>query len=107
MLRDVLHALRQLRLNPGFATIAISVIALGIGANTAIFSVIDAVILTPLPYAEPDRLVMLWETRPDRGVANNVVSAANYIDWRARTTSFDAISALLFLTLSLTGAGDP
>ena len=65
MLQDILQSVRQLRLNPGFSVIAICVIALGIGANTAIFSVIDAVILKPLPYADPDRLVMLWETRPD------------------------------------------
>src|SRR5947208_16208798 len=98
MLQDILQSVRQLRLNPGFSVIAICVIALGIGANTAIFSVIDAVILKPLPYADPDRLVMLWETRPDRGFANNVVSAANYVDWRTRNTSFDAMSAVLFQT---------
>ncbi len=107
MLQDILHALRQLRLNPAFFAIAICVIALGIGANTAMFSVIDAVILKPLPYANPDRLVMLWETRPDRGFANNVVSAANYLDWRVRTTSFDAMSAMVFRTASLTGIGEP
>src|SRR5713101_6076650 len=98
MFRDILHAFRQLRLNPGFAVIALCVIALGIGANTAIFSVIDAVILQPLPYAHAERLVMLWETRPDRGWQNNFVSAANYMDWRVRATSFDAMSALLFRT---------
>src|SRR5437867_12923457 len=113
MLQDILHALRQLRLNPAFFAIAICVIALGIGANTAMFSVIDAVILKPLPYADPDRLVMLWETRPDvsifvgRGSANNVVSAANYMDWRTRNTSFDAMSAMLFRTQNLTGIGEP
>jgi putative ABC transport system permease protein len=107
MVRDILHAFRQLRLNPGFAVIALCVIALGIGANTAIFSVIDAVILKPLPYADAERLVMLWETRPDRGWQNNVVSAANYLDWRVRNTSFDAMSALVFRTQSLTGIGEP
>jgi putative ABC transport system permease protein len=107
MLPDTRLALRQLRLNPGYSVIAIVVIALGIGANTAIFSIIDAVILKPLPYAEPDRLVMLWETRPDRGGAPNVVSAANYLDWKARNTSFDAMSAILFRTGSITGAGEP
>src|SRR6516225_9077384 len=105
MLQDVIHTLRQLKLNPAFFAIAICVIALGIGANTAMFSVIDAVILKPLPYANPDRLVMLWETRPDRGGANNVVSGANYLDWRARNTSFDAMSAMLFGTQNLTGIG--
>src|SRR6266436_5701195 len=107
MLQDILQAVRQLRLNPGFSVIAIGVIALGIGANTAIFSVINAVILKPLPYADPDRLVTLWETRPDRGVTDNVVSAANYLDWRARNTSFDAMSALVFRTQNLTGIGEP
>lgn len=97
MLQDMRHALRQLRVNSGFSTIAICVIALGIGANTAIYSVIDAVILKPLPYANPERLVMLWETRPDRGYTNNVVSGANYVDWRQRSASFDAMSALLFV----------
>ena len=78
MRQDILHALRQLRLNSGFSAIAICVIALGIGTNTAIFSVVDAVILKPLPYANPERLVMFWETRPDRGGANNVVSGGEF-----------------------------
>jgi hypothetical protein len=73
MRHDFLHALRQMKLHPGFAAVAICVIALGIGANTAIFSVINAVVLQPLPYADPGRLVMLWETRPDSGFRNNVV----------------------------------
>jgi len=107
MLQDMMQALRQFRLNPAFFAIAICVIALGIGANTAMFSVIDAVILKPLPYANPERLVMLWETRPDRGFANNVVSTANYLDWRARSHSFDAMSATLFRSESLTGSGEP
>jgi putative ABC transport system permease protein len=106
MLQNMMHALRQLRLNPAFFAIAISVIALGIGANTAMFSVIDAVILKQLPYANPERLVMLWETRPDRGFANNVVSSANYLDWRARANSFDAMSAMVFRTANLTGRGE-
>jgi putative ABC transport system permease protein len=107
MLQDISQAVRQLRLNPRFSAIAISVIALGIGANTAMFSVIDAVILKPLPYAQPERLVMLWETRPDREFKNNVVSAANYLDWRARNRSFDAMSAMIFQTRNLTGIGQP
>ena len=87
MIQDILHAVRQLRRSPGFSVVAICVIALGIGANTAIFSLIDAVILKPLPYADPDRLVMVWETRPDRGFANNVVSAANYVGSASRRRS--------------------
>src|SRR5207248_4983382 len=64
-------------------------------------------ILKPLPYADPDRLVMLWEARADRGVAENVVSAANYLDWRARNTTFDAMSALVFGAQNLTGTSEP
>ena len=107
MWKDVALALRQLRLNPGFAVIAILVIALGIGANTAIFSVVDAVILKPLPYPDADRLVMVWETRPDRGTGKNVVSSANYLDWKARNRSFDTMSAILFQSRSLTGTAEP
>jgi putative ABC transport system permease protein len=107
MRQDILYALRQLRRNPGFAAIALCVIALGIGANTAMFSVIDAVILKPLPYANPERLVMLWETRPDQGFGNNVVSGANYLEWRARAKSFDAMSAMVVRSVTLTGAAEP
>ena len=104
---DLKFAFRQLRKSPGFTAVAVLTLALGIGANTAIFSVVDAVILKPLPYADPDRLVMLWETRPDHGWGNNVVSAGNYLDWKARNRSFDAMSAILFQSRTLTGAGEP
>ncbi len=107
MIQDILYALRQFRRNPGFAAVGIVVIALGIGANTAIFSLIQAVILKPLPYSDPGRLVSLWETRPDRGFKNNVVSAANYLDWRAHNSSFSAMSAYVSRTQTLTGAGEP
>ena len=103
MRQDILHALRLFRHNPGFAAIVIGIVALGVGANTAMFSAIDAVVLKPLPFAEPERLAILWETRPDRGIANNVVSAANYFDWRARNKSFDAMSAFQFPFFPLLG----
>lgn len=107
LFQDLKYALRQMRRSPGFTAIALAVMALGIGANTAIFSVVDAVLLKPLPYADPDRLVMLWETRPDLGHDRNVVSAANYLDWRARAASFDAMSPVSDQTRGLTGLGEP
>lgn len=107
MLHDLRHALRLVRLNPSFTLVAVAAIALGIGANTALFSVVRAVILNPLPFTEPDRLVMVWETRPDRGAMRNVVSNANFLDWRARNHVFDAMSPLFHRTTTLSSAGEP
>jgi putative ABC transport system permease protein len=107
MLRDLRYAVRLLFRDPSFTFIAIAAIALGIGANTALFSVVRAVILQPLPFAEPDRLVMIWETRTDRGAFSNVVSNANYLEWRARNQVFDAMSPVFSGTNSLLGQGDP
>ncbi len=101
MTRDLLHALRILRRNPSFTLIAVAAIALGVGANVALFSVVQAVILRPLPYPEPERLVMVWETRPDRGYLNNVVSNANYLDWKTRNKVFDGMSPILASTATL------
>src|SRR5262245_17683696 len=87
-MNDLKFALRQLLKNPGFTAAAILTLALGIGANTAVFSVINAVILRPLPYPEPERLVTLWERSPERGVEQERVSGPNYLDWRAQNTVF-------------------
>src|SRR5258708_8161001 len=101
MLRDYRLAIRTLLRNPSFALISILAIALGIGANTALFSIVNAVILRPLPFAQPERLVMVWETRKDLGSLSNVVSNANFLDWRARNRVFDAMSPILFGTATL------
>jgi len=90
--RDAAIGLRLLRRAPGFATVAILTLAIGIGANTAIYSVLDAVLLRPLPYPEPERLVLVNETRPDGG-ANNASGGA-YIDWRTHQTQFDGLVLL-------------
>lgn len=90
--QDIRYASRQLAKNPGFTAVAVLTLALGIGANTAIFSAVHAVLLRPLPYDEPDRLVRLWETTPE-GVQTNVVSSGNYLDWRERATVFEEIGA--------------
>jgi putative ABC transport system permease protein len=86
MMNDLKFALRQLLKNPGFTGVAVFTLALGIGANTAIFSVINGVLLKPLPYPEPERLVTLWERSPQRGIEQERVSGPNYLDWRAQNT---------------------
>src|SRR5262245_21292000 len=82
-------ALRSVRRNPGFAALAIATIALGIGANTTMYSVIRAVFLRPLPYPHQDRLVTLWERDRARGIAERRVSPANFADWRTQTRAFE------------------
>jgi len=90
MLHDLRFAIRMLLKSPGFTVIAVATLALGIGANTAIFSVLDAIIVKPLPYKDPDRLVMVWEKL--QGGRNNV-SAANFIDWNSQNHVFEEMSA--------------
>jgi putative ABC transport system permease protein len=104
---DFRYALRTMRRQPGVASIAVLTLALGIGLNSAVFSIIHAVLLRPLPYPEPDRLVMVWEKRPREGVYDNVVAPADYLDWARLNTVFERISPLTMLTVDLTGAGDP
>src|SRR6185369_8406220 len=90
---DLKFAFRQLVKNPGFTTVAVLVLALAIGANTAIFSVINGVLLKPLPYREPKQLVTLWERSPERGIEQERVSGPNYLDWRAQNTVFSELAA--------------
>jgi putative ABC transport system permease protein len=85
-------ALRQLLKHPGFAAVVVCTLALGIGANTAIFSIILGVWLKPLPYPEPDRLMTLWERSPERGVEQERVSGPNYLDWREQTRVFSEMA---------------
>jgi putative ABC transport system permease protein len=87
-MNDLKFALRQLLKNPGFTAVAVLTLALGIGANTAIFSIINGVLLKPLPYPEPEHLVTLWERDPQRGIEQERVSGPNYLDWRAQSTLF-------------------
>jgi putative ABC transport system permease protein len=91
LLQDLRYGFRTLLQRPGFTVIAALTLALGIGANTAIFSVINGVLLRPLPYKDPDRLVMLWESNSQR--RNVHVSHLNFIDWREQNRSFESISA--------------
>src|SRR2546426_2376080 len=86
-MNDLKFAFRQLLKTPGSTAVAVLTLALGIGANTAIFSVIDGLLLKPLPYPEPDQLVTLWERSPQRGIEQERVSGPNYLDWRAQNTA--------------------
>jgi putative ABC transport system permease protein len=106
--RDVRHALRALRSSPGFTAIALSLLALGIGANTAIFSVVSAVLLRPLPYPEPDRVVLLWTdfTRVG-GPSRSEVSPGDYVSWSERNRSFTGVAGYSLEKYNLTGSGDP
>ena len=107
LFKDLRYAIRSLLKQPGFAAIAVITLALGIGANTAMFSVINAVLLRPLPYHEPGRLVTIWEESPERGMYQMPVSFANYRDWVDQNHVFEQISAYTFANLNLTGAGEP
>jgi len=101
--RDLRFGLRTLTRNPGFTCVAIITIALGIGANTAMFSIVQGVILAPLPFPQADRLVFLWEERP--GGHQLSVSYPNFEDWRRTSRSSDAMSALVFHNFDLTAPG--
>lgn len=102
---DVRYGLASLRRNPGFAAVAIGVLALGIGANAAMFNLVDAVILNPLPFPEPDRIVWVWETTA-RGNRNSTTTM-DFVDWKRLNTSFDALSVESLANVSLTGNGVP
>ena len=102
---DTRYALRMLRKNPGFTAIAILTLAFGIGANTAIFSVVQGVILAPLPYFQPDRLVMLWENNPR--FPRVFASYPNFMDWQHSARSFQQMAALREQGVDLTGPGTP
>jgi putative ABC transport system permease protein len=98
---------RRLRRSPGFTVAAVLTLALGIGANTTLFSLADAALLRPLPYPTAGRLMMLWETQPGAGKARERASAANFLDWRHEAPAFDAMAAWDDWGLALTGAGEP
>jgi len=107
LLKDARFGIRTLRRSPLFASVAVLSLALGIGANTAIFSVVNAVLLRPLPYREPGRVVMLWDTFLSRGTTRNVISPADYLDWQRQTTVFEEMAAMDMALCNLTGVADP
>ena len=105
--KDLRFALRTLAKFPGFTAAAVLTLALGIGANTAIFSVLNAVVLQPLPYSRPDQLVQLWEDPSGKSSGRNSVSGGVFADWRDQSQSFQQISALWGIEGNLTGGDQP
>ncbi|HJS57083.1 MAG TPA: ABC transporter permease [Vicinamibacteria bacterium] len=104
-LHDLRHAWRLARRQPGFAITALLTLALGVGANTAIFSVVQAVLLRPLPFRDPDRLVLVWETRPRENVLRNVANPGNYLAWKERNRVFEDMAAFSPWQANLAGNG--
>jgi putative ABC transport system permease protein len=107
LLQDVRYGLRALRRNEGFAAVAILTLSLGIGANTAIFSVVNGVLLRPLPYPEPERLYTLWHKALNGEYTRGAVSPGNFDDWRRGSTTFNAMAAYRWTNASLAGHGEP
>ena len=102
LMQDIRYGFRMLVKKPGFTVVAVLALALGVGANTAIFSVVNAVLLRPLPYAEPDRLVIMWEKGATQDTS---VAYPNYLDWRAQNQAFEQITAFRRSSFNLVGAG--
>ncbi len=104
--QDVRYAARSLRKSPGFTLVAAVTLALGVGANTAIFSVVNAVMLRPLPFSSPGQLARIWESNVERGRPTFAVSHPNFLDWRAQSKSFQAMAATNNLGLTWTSGGE-
>ena len=107
LLQDLRYALRQLRKNPVFTIVAVTTLALGIGANTAIFSVVHVALLAPLPYPHADRLMMIWGRNQSRGDQQFPISAGDFTDWKQKNDVFEDIAASYDNEVTLTGAGEP
>jgi hypothetical protein len=107
LLKDMRYSLRALHRMPGFGIVAVLVLALGIGANTAIFSVVNSVVLRPLPYPGADRLALIWETDLKDGIKREGPSGPNFLDWKEQSQSFEEMALLEVGTGTLTGEGEP
>src|SRR5919112_5856331 len=107
LFQDIRFALRTLWTNRGFALVAVAALALGVGANSAIFSVVNAVVLRPLPYRDPERLVALWVGLNQKGFEELEVSAPEFTDFRTRSSSLEKVAAYSAGGFNMTGAGEP
>jgi putative ABC transport system permease protein len=107
LLKDLRYSVRTLLKMPGFTIVALLVLALGIGANTAIFSVVNSVVLRPLPYPGADRLALIWETDLRNGIKREGPSSPNFLDWKEQSQSFEEMALLEVGTGTVTGEGEP
>ena len=107
VIKDIRYGVRGLLKRPGFTAIALITLALGIGANTAIFSVVNAVLLRPLPFQDPEQLVIVWEDATFAGFPHNTPAPANYVDWKNQNQSFVDMAASHETSFNLTGDGEP
>src|SRR5216684_612392 len=110
LFHDLRFGARMLRKAPGFTIVAVVVLALGIGANTAIFSVVNAILLRPLPFRDPERLVQVWHVPPAKsfpGMTRFDVSPANYLDWERQNHVFQSMAIYRSSNSNLTGTGEP
>jgi len=107
LIKDIRYGIRGLLKRPGFTVIALITLALGIGANTAIFSVVNAVLLRPLPFQNPEQLVIVWEDATLVGFPHNTPAPANYVDWKTQNQSFADMAASRETSFNLTGDGEP
>ena len=105
--RDVRYAVRMLLRNPGFTTIALLTFAVGIGVNTAVFSVFNGVLLRPLPYPDAGRITMMWVDNKPQGIKEDIGSYPNYRDWREQAASFAHVAAFTPANFTMTGSDDP
>src|SRR5215813_4042973 len=105
--QDCFYAARTLRKHPAFTLMAVVTLALGIGASSTIFSALNTVVMEPLPYHDPDRLVRLWESNLKQSRPENPVSVPNFQDWRKQQTHFEQLAASELTTFNLTGSGEP
>src|SRR5438046_937206 len=105
--QDVRYGLRMLAKNRAFTAIAVLALALGIGANSAIFSVVNAILLRPLPYKNPDQLVMVWENATHLGFPKNTPAPPNFLDWQRQNSVFTGMAAMVERSFNLTGVGEP
>jgi hypothetical protein len=104
--QDLRYAARSLRKSPGFTLVAAITLALGVGANTAIFSVVNAVMLRPLPFSNSGQLVRIWESNVERGWPTFGISHPNFLDWRTEAKSFQAMAAMDNIGLTWTSGGE-